>query len=193
MIAFEQVSFAYESKKVLDALSFSLQTGELMAVMGESGCGKSTLLHLAAGLLKPQSGKILSDHNRISYTFQEPRLFPWMTVRENLLAILSKDRIVKEAETVSRLLEQVGLPNVEDLYPNELSGGMKSRVSLARALLYDGDLFLLDECFASLDEDLRSELTLFLREELKSKNKTAIFVTHLRSEAEAFSDRILTL
>lgn len=193
MIAFEQVSFAYESKKVLDALSFSLQTGELMAVMGESGCGKSTLLHLAAGLLKPQSGKILSDHNRISYAFQEPRLFPWMTVRENLLAILSKDRIVKEAETVSRLLEQVGLPNVEDLYPNELSGGMKSRVSLARALLYDGDLFLLDECFASLDEDLRSELTLFLREELKSKNKTAIFVTHLRSEAEAFSDRILTL
>ena len=193
MIAFEQVSFAYESKKVLDALSFSLQTGELMAVMGESGCGKSTLLHLAAGLLKPQSGKILSDHNRISYAFQEPRLFPWMTVRENLLAILSKDRIVKEAETVSRLLEQVGLSNVEDLYPNELSGGMKSRVSLARALLYDGDLFLLDECFASLDEDLRSELTLFLREELKNKNKTAIFVTHLRSEAEAFSDRILTL
>lgn len=193
MIAFEQVSFAYESKKVLDALSFSLQTGELMAVMGESGCGKSTLLHLAAGLLKPQSGKILSDHNRISYAFQEPRLFPWMTVRENLLAVLSKDRIVKEAETVSRLLEQVGLSNVEALYPNELSGGMKSRVSLARALLYDGDLFLLDECFASLDEDLRSELTLFLREELKSKNKTAIFVTHLRSEAEAFSDRILTL
>ena len=193
MIAFEQVSFAYESKKVLDALSFSLQTGELMAVMGESGCGKSTLLHLAAGLLKPQSGKILSDHNRISYAFQEPRLFPWMTVRENLLAVLSKDRIVKEVETVSRLLEQVGLPNVEALYPNELSGGMKSRVSLARALLYDGDLFLLDECFASLDEDLRSELTLFLREELKSKNKTAIFVTHLRSEAEAFSDRILTL
>lgn len=193
MIAFEQVSFAYESKKVLDALSFSLQTGELMAVMGESGCGKSTLLHLAAGLLKPQSGKILSDHNRISYAFQEPRLFPWMTVRENLLAVLSKDRIAKEAETVSRLLEQVGLSNVEALYPNELSGGMKSRVSLARALLYDGDLFLLDECFASLDEDLRSELTLFLREELKSKNKTAIFVTHLRSEAEAFSDRILTL
>ena len=193
MIAFEQVSFAYESKKVLDALSFSLQTGELMAVMGESGCGKSTLLHLAAGLLKPQSGKILSDHNRISYAFQEPRLFPWMTVRENLLAVLSKDRIVKEAETVSRLLEQVGLSNVETLYPSELSGGMKSRVSLARALLYDGDLFLLDECFASLDEDLRSELTLFLREELKSKNKTAIFVTHLRSEAEAFSDRILTL
>lgn len=193
MIAFEQVSFAYESKKVLDALSFSLQTGELMAVMGESGCGKSTLLHLAAGLLKPQSGKILSDHNRISYAFQEPRLFPWMTVRENLLAVLSKDRIAKEAETVSRLLEQVGLSNVETLYPSELSGGMKSRVSLARALLYDGDLFLLDECFASLDEDLRSELTLFLREELKSKNKTAIFVTHLRSEAEAFSDRILTL
>lgn len=193
MIAFEQVSFAYESKKVLDALSFSLQTGELMAVMGESGCGKSTLLHLAAGLLKPQSGKILSDHNRISYAFQEPRLFPWMTVRENLLAVLSKDRIAKEAETVSRLLEQIGLSNVEALYPNELSGGMKSRVSLARALLYDGDLFLLDECFASLDEDLRSELTLFLREELKSKNKTAIFVTHLRSEAEAFSDRILTL
>ncbi|MBQ1230332.1 MAG: ABC transporter ATP-binding protein [Clostridia bacterium] len=193
MITFEQVSFAYASKRVLDSLSFSLQSGELLAVMGESGCGKSTLLHLAAGLLKPQGGRILSDHNRISYAFQEPRLFPWMTVRENLLAVLPKERIQTESEKIPRILEQVGLSNAEDLYPNQLSGGMKSRASLARALLYDGDLFLLDECFASLDEALRAELTAFLREELKRKKKTAIFVTHLRSEAEAFSDHILTL
>lgn len=193
MIAFENVTFAYDEKKVLDSLSFSLKNGELLAVMGDSGCGKSTLLHLAAGLLKPKDGKITSDHARISYAFQEPRLLPWLTVRENLLSVLSKDELSIGKERIPAILNGMGLSNVEFLYPNELSGGMKSRVSLARALLYDGDLFLLDECFASLDEALRAELTESLRDQLKQKKKTAIFVTHLKSEAEAFSDRILTL
>lgn len=193
MIAFENVTFAYDEKKVLDSLSFSLKSGELLAVMGDSGCGKSTLLHLAAGLLKPKDGKITSDHARISYAFQEPRLLPWLTVRENLLSVLSKDELSIGKERIPAILNGMGLSNVEFLYPNELSGGMKSRVSLARALLYDGDLFLLDECFASLDEALRAELTESLRDQLKQKKKTAIFVTHLKSEAEAFSDRILTL
>lgn len=193
MIAFENVTFAYDEKKVLDSLSFSLKSGELLAVMGDSGCGKSTLLHLAAGLLKPKDGKITSDHARISYAFQEPRLLPWLTVRENLLSVLSKDELSIGKERIPAILNGMGLSNVEFLYPNELSGGMKSRVSLARALLYDGDLFLLDECFASLDEALRAELTESLRDQLKQKKKTAIFVTHLKSEAEAFSGRILTL
>lgn len=193
MIAFENVTFAYDEKKVLDSLSFSLKSGELLAVMGDSGCGKSTLLHLAAGLLKPKDGKITSEHARISYAFQEPRLLPWLTVRENLLSVLSKDELSIGKERIPAILNGMGLSNVEFLYPNELSGGMKSRVSLARALLYDGDLFLLDECFASLDEALRAELTESLRDQLKQKKKTAIFVTHLKSEAEAFSDRILTL
>jgi NitT/TauT family transport system ATP-binding protein len=178
---------------VLRELSFCLETGELLAVMGESGCGKTTLLHLAAGLQEPQTGEIRSDHARVSIAFQEPRLFPWLTVRENLLSALPQSERRAGEERLSALLSEMGLSDVEGLYPRELSGGMKSRVSLARALLYGGDLLLLDEPFSALDEEMRQELATRLRKQLKKEGKTAILVTHLRAEAEAFADRILRL
>ncbi|MBQ2248768.1 MAG: ATP-binding cassette domain-containing protein [Clostridia bacterium] len=193
MIRFDQVSFSYGDKEVLRELSFCLETGELLAVMGESGCGKTTLLHLAAGLQGPQTGEIRSDHARVSVAFQEPRLFPWLTVRENLLSALPQSERRAGEERLSALLAEMGLSDVEGLYPRELSGGMKSRVSLARALLYGGDLLLLDEPFSALDEEMRQELATRLRRELKKEGKTAILVTHLRAEAEAFADRILRL
>ena len=193
MIRFDQVSFSYGDKEVLRELSFCLETGELLAVMGESGCGKTTLLHLAAGLQGPQTGEIRSDHARVSVAFQEPRLFPWLTVRENLLSALPQSERRAGEERLSALLSEMGLSDVEGLYPRELSGGMKSRVSLARALLYGGDLLLLDEPFSALDEEMRQELATRLRRELKKEGKTAILVTHLRAEAEAFADRILRL
>lgn len=193
MIRFDQVSFSYGDKEVLRELSFCLETGELLAVMGESGCGKTTLLHLAAGLQGPQMGEIRSDHSRVSIAFQEPRLFPWLTVRENLLSALPQSERRAGEERLSALLAEMGLSDVEGLYPRELSGGMKSRVSLARALLYSGDLLLLDEPFSALDEEMRQELATRLRRELKKEGKTAILVTHLRAEAEAFADRILRL
>lgn len=193
MIRFDQVSFSYGDKEVLRELSFCLETGELLAVMGESGCGKTTLLHLAAGLQGPQTGEIRSDHARVSIAFQEPRLFPWLTVRENLLSALPQSERRAGEERLSTLLAEMGLSDVEGLYPRELSGGMKSRVSLARALLYGGDLLLLDEPFSALDEEMRQELATRLRRELKKEGKTAILVTHLRAEAEAFADRILRL
>lgn len=193
MIRFDQVSFSYGDKEVLRELSFCLETGELLAVMGESGCGKTTLLHLAAGLQGPQTGEIRSDHARVSIAFQEPRLFPWLTVRENLLSALPQSERRAGEERLSALLAEMGLSDVEGLYPRELSGGMKSRVSLARALLYGGDLLLLDEPFSALDEEMRQELATRLRRELKKEGKTAILVTHLRAEAEAFADRVLRL
>lgn len=193
MIRFDQVSFSYGDKEVLRELSFCLETGELLAVMGESGCGKTTLLHLAAGLQGPQTGEIRSDHARVSIAFQEPRLFPWLTVRENLLSALPQSERRAGEERLSALLAEMGLSDVEGLYPRELSGGMKSRVSLARALLYGGDLLLLDEPFSALDEKMRQELATRLRRELKKEGKTAILVTHLRAEAEAFADRVLRL
>ena len=193
MIRFDQVSFSYGDKEVLRELSFCLETGELLAVMGESGCGKTTLLHLAAGLQGPQTGEIRSDHARVSIAFQEPRLFPWLTVRENLLSALPQSERRAGEERLSALLAEMGLSDVEGLYPRELSGGMKSRVSLARALLYGGDLLLLDEPFSALDEEMRQELATRLRKQLKKEGKTAILVTHLRAEAEAFADRILRL
>lgn len=193
MILFDKVSFSYGEKEVLRELSFRLETGELLAVMGESGCGKTTLLHLAAGLRVPKTGEIRSDHTRVSVAFQEPRLFPWLTVRENLLSALPQSERRAGEERLSALLTEMGLSGVEGLYPRELSGGMKSRVSLARALLYGGDLLLLDEPFSALDEEMRQELATRLRKQLKDTGKTAILVTHLRAEAEAFADRVLRL
>ena len=151
MLTFTEVSFSYKKKKIFDCFSFSLSDGEILAVMGASGLGKSTLLGLVAGLLKPQEGKIDSSFSRISYVFQEPRLFPWLTVEENLLAVLDK-KDPNAQKNVQKVLTDVALQDAAKLYPQELSGGMKSRVSLARALAYGGDLFLLDEPFAALDE-----------------------------------------
>lgn len=187
---FENVSFSYGKKQVLHELSFEVAQGEILAVMGESGCGKTTLLSLAAGLLSPDTGSI--RHNtgeRISYAFQEPRLFPWLTAKENVEAVLSKDCTERAAEALSL----VHLSKAAELYPEQLSGGMKSRVSLARALAFDGTLYLLDEPFSALDEELRGELCVFLRRHIKERGARAILVTHGRADAEIMADRILEL
>ena len=186
------LSFSYGDKTVLEHFSLSVKPGEIVAVMGASGCGKSTLLNLIAGLKKPTAGTVECHATRISYAFQEPRLFPWLTVEENLLAVLGA-RDDAAVELVDATLATVGLSDAKKLFPSELSGGMKSRVSLARALVHGGDLFLLDEPFATLDEALREELATALRKEFKSRAATVILVTHNRSDALAMADRIVTL
>ena len=186
------LSFSYGDKTVLEHFSLSVKPGEIVAVMGASGCGKSTLLNLIAGLKKPTAGTVECHATRISYAFQEPRLFPWLTVEENLLAVLGA-RDDAAVELVDATLATVGLSDAKKLFPSELSGGMKSRVSLARALVYGGDLFLLDEPFSALDESLRQSLADALRTEFKKRGTTAIFVTHSPSEASALADRTITL
>ena len=150
MLKIHDLSFSYGKKQVLRNFSLQINNGEIVAVMGASGCGKSTLLQLIAGLLTPTSGKIEHDLHGISYAFQEPRLFPWLTVEENLKAVLSKDQADAD-QIISRALETVELSDSKCLYPDSLSGGMKSRASLARALTFGGELFLLDEPFAGID------------------------------------------
>ncbi len=191
MLKFEQVSFSYGKKKVLEHFSFSLGTGEILALMGDSGCGKSTVLNLAAGLRKPSEGNITSNAAKLSYVFQEPRLLPWLTVEENIRAVLPKNE--NNDEAILQALQTVELHDTAGLYPDELSGGMKSRVSLARALAYGGDLFLLDEPFAALQEELCERLSRTLRDHLKEKGASALLVTHRRKDAELLADRILTL
>ena len=191
MLEFQNVCFAYGKKQVLTDLSFILSDGEILAVMGESGCGKSTLLQLVAGFLKPKSGIILNQACKISYAFQEPRLFPWLTVTENLRAVLS-DKDTADSR-IADALDAVSLSDAAHLYPDELSGGMKSRVSLARALAYGGDLYLLDEPFAALNEELRAELSIKLRERIRQSGASAILVTHQRADAELMADRVLYL
>lgn len=191
MLEFQNVCFAYGKKQVLTDLSFTLSDGEILAVMGESGCGKSTLLQLVAGFLKPKSGIILNQACKISYAFQEPRLFPWLTVTENLRAVLS-DKDTADSR-IADALDTVSLSDAAHLYPDELSGGMKSRASLARALAYGGDLYLLDEPFAALNEELRAELSIKIRERIRQSGASAILVTHQRVDAELMADRILAL
>ena len=191
MLEFQNVYFAYDKKQVFTDLSFTLANGEILAVMGESGCGKSTLLQLVAGFLKPQKGIIVHEACKISYAFQEPRLFPWLTVSENLRAVLS-DKYTADSR-IAEALDAVSLSDAANLYPDELSGGMKSRASLARALAYGGDLYLLDEPFAALNEELRAELSATIRERIKQSGASAILVTHQRADAELMADRVLYL
>lgn len=191
MLEFQNVTFSYGKKKILSDLSFHLEKGEILAIMGESGCGKSTVLNLIAGLRKPQDGSIVCRTDRISYAFQEPRLFPWLTVAENLRAVLlsteNADAVIQNA------LRAVELEDAASLLPDQLSGGMKSRVSLARALAYNGDLFLLDEPFAALNEDLRLRLTQKLKLYFKENGISAILVTHQTSDAESLADRVIQM
>lgn len=192
MLKIEHLSFSYGKKQIINDLSMTLNDGELLAVMGESGCGKSTLLHLIADLKHPNTGSIQSTFQKVSYVFQEPRLFPWMTVKENLLAVL--DTPTKEDEqNIESILSELGLDNCASLYPDQLSGGMKSRVSLARALMYGGDLFLLDEPFAALDEERRKDLIDFLRNHFQKTGASAILVTHQKEDAAAFAHRTVIL
>lgn len=191
MLKLDNVSFSYGTRPVLSRFSMQLENGELLALMGPSGCGKSTLLSLIAGLRKPSEGTVTSDFSGISFVFQEPRLFPWLTVRENLAAPL--DHPQTHAKEIREALEAVSLSDAADLYPSELSGGMKSRAALARALVFGKDLFLLDEPFAALDEALREDLLTKLRSYLKERGASAILVTHLSGDAERFADRTLRL
>lgn len=191
MVDIQDLCFSYENKEVISDLSLRLERGEILAVMGESGCGKTTLLRLIAGLEKPQTGTLLCNAKRIAYVFQEPRLFPWLTVAENLRAVMTDcddaDAVIRDA------LATVGLSENADFYPEELSGGMKIRASLARALVSGGDLFLLDEPFSALNEELRGELATKLKQILKERGITAILVTHQVSDAEILADRIIKM
>ena len=192
MLKVSDLTFSFGEKNVIDHLSFELNAGEILAVMGPSGCGKTTLLGIVAGLLKPQSGEIENTFAKLSYAFQEPRLFPWLTVKENVLAVMD-EKDPEAEETAMESLALVALSSSADKYPEALSGGMKSRASLARALAYGGDIFLLDEPFAALDEDLRRSLGETLKEYLRANNASAILVTHNKEDAERIADRILTL
>ena len=190
MLEWKNLCFSYGEREVLHDLSDTVADGEILAVMGPSGCGKSTLLSLCAGLLTPTGGSLRCNAKRRSMVFQEPRLFPWYNVMDNLRAVLPRD--IPE-EQIQQALASVELNDSSHLFPAALSGGMKSRVAIARAIAYDGDLFLLDEPFAALDEDLRVRIATRLRAHLKARNATALLVTHLQSDAQLLADRIIDL
>ncbi len=204
--AVPQIEFAGVSKKydrlILDGLNFRVAKGEFVSILGPSGCGKSTVLKLISGLTPASSGTILVDgmtpknaRETMSFIFQDPTLLPWRTVRANAVLGLELEHVPrdKRREKVDALLELVGLAHVAKAYPRQLSGGMKMRLSIARALATGPRLLLMDEPFAALDEmtrDRMNEELLRLRDEQKW---TVVFVTHSVAEAVFLSTRILVL
>jgi NitT/TauT family transport system ATP-binding protein len=183
----------------LDGLSLEVGSGEFVAVLGPSGCGKSTLLRLIAGLDRPQDGTVRVMANRgrfdVAYVFQDAHLLPWRTVLQNVALPLELAHIDHSTrlDSARRAIERVGLADAQDRYPNQLSGGMRMRVSLARAMVARPKLLLLDEPFAALDEITRQRLDEQLRALWAADRMTVVFVTHSTAEAVFLADRAVVL
>jgi NitT/TauT family transport system ATP-binding protein len=179
----------------IENLSLEVQQGEFVAILGPSGCGKSTLLRIIAGLEKPTSGNIEIGAGKIAYVFQDAHLLPWRNVLRNAalpLELIGAGR-AERATAACEALDQVGLSDAIERYPAQLSGGMKMRVSLARALVTRPDFLLLDEPFAALDEINRQKLDQQLRELWLRHRMTIIFVTHSTAEATFLANRAVVL
>jgi NitT/TauT family transport system ATP-binding protein len=186
----------------LGPLDLDVRRGEFVSLLGPSGCGKSTALRLIAGLTTPSSGAVSVSHdtsatraNAIGFVFQEPTLMPWARVRDNVrLPLKLAGMPAAEADKrIGEALAQVGLSEFADAFPRELSGGMKMRVSLARALVTNPDILLMDEPFAALDEITRFRLNNDLLELWRKLNMTVIFVTHSVFESVYLSQRVLVM
>jgi NitT/TauT family transport system ATP-binding protein len=188
----------------VEKLSFDIAKGEIVAVLGKTGCGKSTMFNLLAGLIEPSSGSVdVVGHNpftefghfrgKIGIVFQNDRLMPWRTAIDNVvLGLEILDRKKDEARAIAQgWLDRLGLKGHENDYPHALSGGMRQRVSIARAFAVEPDILLCDEPFSALDEmtarDLRAEFVRLV----KQAGKTAVFITHHMNEAMDVGDRVL--
>ena len=204
MLEFKNVSFRYKEAKdlIFDGLSFSVEAGEFVSVIGASGSGKTTLFRLLNGLEQPSAGEILVNgtaigelKNYASYMPQQDLLFPWLTVEKNVMLPMTVQKLPKKqcANTAADMLRQVGLADWAKHYPRELSGGMRQRVSFARTLCAGGNLLLLDEPFSALDSITRISLQEWLYAQWGELQKTILFITHDVEEAIFLSRKILVL
>ncbi len=203
IVEVKQVGKVYESGvEALTGINLTLPRGELSTLLGPSGCGKTTLLKIIAGLISPSQGEVWVNGNRIdgpgperAFVFQDFALLPWANVLRNvafgleLRGLPEKERY----EIARKHIAEVGLTTFETSYPHQLSGGMRQRVGLARALTVDAGIILMDEPFSSVDEQTRRKFQEELLDLLRHKSKTVIFVTHSIEEAAYLSDQIFLL
>ena len=186
----------------LGPLSVTIRSGELISILGPSGCGKSTLLGLLTGLLQPSAGQVriggrpaAESQRDIGVVFQTPVLLPWRTIIDNVLLpadVLKLDRAASR-ERARSLLDMVGLGGFEEKYPRELSGGMQQRASIARSLLHEPQVLLMDEPFGALDAMTRESMNRELLKIWETAGKTIVLVTHSISEAVFLSNRVIVL
>jgi NitT/TauT family transport system ATP-binding protein len=189
----ESISRSFGGVEVLRDFSLDIARGEFVAIVGPSGCGKTTLLNLLAGFDKPDVGHVKSN-GRVRMVYQQDGLFPWSTVSENIKMGLRhfQDEAARTRE-LKEMLALIGLEGFEDSYPHQLSGGMRQRVELARALAGDTDTLLLDEPFSSLDYLKRLRLRRELSRLLRERPRTVVLVTHDIEEASQLADRVVVL
>jgi NitT/TauT family transport system ATP-binding protein len=202
-ISVNAVSHTYNDEPVLADITFDIERGQFVSLVGASGCGKSTLMKIIGGIVRPSGGTVLLDGRELGdavkghafgFVFQNPVMLPWRTVAENIRLPLE---IVGPASSspgeIEELLSLVGLETYGSYYPTALSGGMKQRVALARALSFNPSVLLMDEPFAALDEISRDKLNLELMRIWQDTQKTVIFVTHSIPEAVFLSDEVILL
>lgn len=187
---------------VLEDINLQIKKGEFVSLLGPSGCGKSTLLKMIGGLLEQTSGHlsiggeaIKGPKRNIGFMFQKAVLLPWRTVEQNMIlpVEIAKGDILAAKKRIAELLELVGLKGYEHYFTKELSGGMQQRISLARTLMNDPDILLLDEPFGALDEFTRETLNFSLMDIAEKNGKTVILVTHNIGEAVLMSDRVVVM
>jgi NitT/TauT family transport system ATP-binding protein len=206
-VEIQNLSYIYpgpEPLRALSEISFGVERNEFVSVIGPSGCGKSTLLRLLSDLLPVSSGRVLIDGGRpaaarqrreIGFVFQEPALMPWRSSEKNVrlpLEVMRRDG-AEGKRRAEALLSLVGLSGFDNKRPDQLSGGMRQRVSIARALTYDPPLLLMDEPFGALDQITRDEMNQELLKIWEQTKTTVIFVTHSIAEAIFLSDRVVVL
>ena len=199
----EDVGVIYDGSIVaLENVSLNVPTGRLTAILGPSGCGKTTLLKVIAGLIEPSTGTVkIRDKETIgpgpdrALVFQDFALLPWATVLQNVAFGLRAQGVSKREREKTSLhyIKEVGLLGFEDKYPHQLSGGMRQRTGLARALTVNSEILLMDEPFSAVDEQMRRKLQEDLLKLLKIENKTVIFVTHSIEEAVYLADQVVIL
>ena len=206
LLTIEKLGKAYEtaagSVEAMQDVSLQVDEGEFVSIVGPSGCGKSTLMEIVGGLIEPSGGEVRiggalvqGTDPSIGIVFQQESAFPWRSVRENAEFGLEMTGVAKDerARRAAEMLELVGLGGFEDRYPSELSGGMRQRVAIARTLVMEPQIILMDEPFGALDEQTR----LILGEELlrirEATNATILFITHSFDEALLLSDRIVVM